>query len=208
MKTVSRFLIVPVLLASLACATTTFVSTWRSPEARPLRLAGARVVAVFVTNNPTRRRQAEDALAREITKRGANGVPSYTILSEAEVKDEEGSRKKLDGLGYQGAVVMRVVGRETQYSYEPGFWMAHPHYRHFWGGGYWGWGWGHVYEPGYLREDRIVSVETLVYSFTQDQLVWAGVSKTIDPSRIDGFITELADAVTEQMQKDGLLGRA
>jgi hypothetical protein len=202
-----RILLVAALAASLACATTTFVSTWRSPEARPLRLTGARVVAVFQTNNSTRRRRAEDALAAEITKRGAQGVPSYTILSDDEVKDEDAARKKLEAAGYQGAVVMRVVGRETQYTYEPGYWMAHPYYRHFWGG-YWRWGWGSVYEPTYLREDRIVSVETLVYSFTQDQLVWAGVSKTIDPTRIDSFVAELADAVTQQMEKDGLLGKA
>jgi hypothetical protein len=189
----------------LACATTTFVSTWKSPEAQPLRLTGARVVAIFVTNSPERRRRAEDALAREINQRGAHGVPSYTILSETEVRDEDASRTKLEQAGYQGAVVMRVVGRETQYTYEPGYWNGHPYYQHFWHGGYWGWGWGHVYEPGYLHEDRVVSVETLVYSFKQDQLVWAGVSKTVDPTQLDSFISELADAVTKQMEKDGLL---
>ena len=36
----------------LACATTTFQSTWRSPTARPLRLAGRKVAAVFVHNDP------------------------------------------------------------------------------------------------------------------------------------------------------------
>lgn len=207
MKTLARSLVPAILIGALACATTTFVSTWKSPEARPLKLTGARVVAVFVTNNARRRRIAEDALAREITARGAKGVPSYTILSEEEVKDEEASQKKLEELGYQGAVVMRVVGHQTQVSYEPGFW-AGPHYRRFWRGGYWGYGWGTVWEPGYLREDRIVSVETLVYSFTQDQLVWAGVSKTVDPTHLDDFISELANAVTKQMESDGLLKKA
>lgn len=205
MRRATRILLPVLLAASLACATTTFQSTWKSPEARPLRLTGARVVAVFLSSNARRRRIAEDVLAREITARGAQGVAAYTILSDEEIKDEEKARAKLESLGYQGACVMRVVGRETQYTYEPGFWIGHPYYRHFWRGGYWGWGWGHVWDPGYLREDRIVSVETLVYSFTQDQLVWAGVSRTIDPTRIDDFVSELADAVTKQMQKDGLL---
>lgn len=49
-----------------------------------------------------------------------------------------------------------------------------------------------------------MKVETLVYSFEQDELVWAGVSRTVDPSRIDDFISELAAAVTNQMGKDGL----
>jgi hypothetical protein len=92
---------------------------------------------------------------------------------------------------------MRVVGRETQYSYEPAVVWARPHYRHFWGG-YWRWGWDTVYEPTYLQVDRVVKVETLVYSLVQDQLVWAGVSRTVDPAHIEDFIGELAQAVTDR----------
>lgn len=143
-------------------------------------------------------------MAREISARGAQGVPAYTVLSDDEIKDRDQSKAKLEQLGFSGAVVMRIVGRETQYRYEPGYWWGYPYYRHFWGG-YWAWGWGHVYAPGYLTVDRIVSVETLVYSFEQDELVWAGVSKTVDPTRLDAFIAELAQAVTDQMVRDGLL---
>lgn len=187
----------------LACATTTFQSTWSSPDARPLRLAGAKVLAVFVHHNPTLRRRGEDAMAREISARGAQGIPSYTVLSDSEVRDREGAKAKAEQLGFQGAVVMRVVGSETQYTFEPAFW-GRPHYRRFWGG-YWGWGWGAVYEPGYLREDKIVKVETLVYSLEQDQLVWAGVSRTFNPSEIEGFVSELAAAITGELTRAGLL---
>ena len=146
-------------------------------------------------------------MAREISARGAQGVPAYTVLSDEEVKDQEAARAKLDKLGFGGVVVMRVVGRETQYSYEPAAVWARPHYRHFWGG-YWRWGWDAVYEPAYLQADTVVKVETLVYSLVQDQLVWAGVSRTVDPAHIEDFIGELAQAVTKQMEKDGLLKRS
>jgi hypothetical protein len=194
------------LAAAVACSTTTFESTWRSPEARPLRLTGKKVVAVFVGRNGTRRRRAEDAMVREIQARGAQAVPSYTVLTEEQAKDPEASKAKLEQLGFAGAVVMRVVGTETELTYEPGIWTR-PYYRHFWGG-YWAWGWGRVWEPGYLRADKVVRVETLVYSLEQDQLVWAGVSRTMNPDRIDDLIADLAKAVTSQMEKDGLLPRA
>lgn len=145
-------------------------------------------------------------MAREITARGAQGVPGYTVLSDEEVKDKDASKAKVESLGFSGVVVMRVLGRETQVSYAPGVVWGRPYYRHFWGG-YWGWGWGSVYEPGYLREDKIVSVETLVYSLEQDELVWAGVSRTLNPDRLDDFIAELATAVSKQMEKDGLLAK-
>ena len=112
----------------------------------------------------------------------------------------------MEGLGFSGTVVMRVVGRETQYSYEPGAVWVRPYYRSFWGG-YWRYGWGAVAEPGYLTVDKIVKVETLVYSLEQDQLVWAGVSRTIDPAQIESFISELAQAVTKRMEQEGVFAR-
>jgi len=189
-------------LLSFACATTTFQSTWKAPDAQPLRLTGQKVAAVFVSRNPSVRRRAEDAMAREITARGARGVPSYTVLSEDRIRDIEFAKSVFEREGFAGAVVMRVTGTETQYTVEPGYW-AGPRYSHFWGG-YWGWGWGTVWEPGYLTADKIVSVETLVYSMRQDKLIWAGRSRTIDPQRIDDFVGELAQAVTNQMEKDGV----
>ena len=204
-----RISVVGLVLATFACSTTTFESTWKSPDARPLQLTGKKVVALFLSKSPATRRRAEDAMAREITARGAQGIPAYTVLSDTEIKDRDASRAKLESMGFSGVVVMRVVGRETQYTYEPGVVWGRPYYRHFWGGGgYWGWGWGTVWEPGYLTADRVVKVETLVYSFEQDELVWAGVSRTLDPSKIEDFIGELATEITKQMTKDGLLKSA
>lgn len=196
--------LVGLVLTLLACSTTTFESTWRAPDARPVRLTGKKVVGLFMSKNPATRRTAEDAMAREITTRGAQGVPAYTVLSDEEIKDQELVRAKLDHLGFSGVVVMRVVGRETQYGYQPDVVWVRPYYRAFWGG-YYRWGWGTVWEPGYLTVDKIVKVETLVYSLEQDKLIWAGVSRTIDPTQIDSFISELAKAVSDRMRKDGIL---
>ena len=204
-RTLTGFPAAILALATFSCATTTFQTTWRSPDARPLKLSGKKAVGVFVSRDHTLRRRAEDAMAREISARGARGVPAYTILTDEEVRDRDAAKAKLEQLGFSGAVVMRVVGTQTQYTYEPAYW-ARPYYHRFWGG-YWGWGWGTIWEPGYLVADKIVSVETLVYSLEQDQLVWAGVSRTVDPARIDSFIAELATAVTKQMAKDGLLAQ-
>ena len=201
----SRAIIAVVLCAAaLACSSTEFVSTWRSPTAQPLRLAGTKVVAVFMSKKEGVRRHAEDAMAREITKRGAQGVASYTVIDERLIRDEKFARSAFERLGFAGSVVMRVVGNQTQVTYTPSYWTAYPYYGHFWGG-YWGWGWGSVYAPGYLETDQVVSVETLIYSLRQDQLVWAGVSRTTDPSNLDSFIEELAGAITDQMKSDGLL---
>ena len=192
---------------ALACATTTFESTWSAPDARPLELAGKKVVALFINKDLASRRSAEDALAGEISAHGAQGVAAYTILGDEEIKDKEKVRAKLERLGFAGAVVMRIAGKETQVKYQPPTVWGSPHYGRFYGG-YWGYGWGHAYDPGYLSVDKIVKVETLVYSLEQDKLVWAGVSRTVDPKQIAPFIRELSEAVASQMEKDGLLPKS
>jgi hypothetical protein len=194
-------------LASSACSTTTFESTWHSPEARPVQLPGRKVVGVFIALNPAVRKRAEDAMAREISARGAEGVPAYSLLSDAEIKDQEASKAKLERLGFAGVVVMRVAGSEVRYAVEPAVAWTQPEYRHLWNG-YWQWGWGRVDEPATHAADRIFKVETLVYSLEQNLLIWAGVSHTVDPDRVEGLVADLARAITEGMARDGLLGPA
>jgi hypothetical protein len=193
-------------LAGIAgCATTSFESTWRSPSARPVRLAGQKVAAVFMSPNPTTRRVAEDALAAEMSKRGATGVASYTLLGEENPSDSEAARKLLVDAGVAGMVTMRVVGTEEQEMFVPGRWSTVPVYATW--PRYWSHGWTEVYEPGYLQTDTLVSVETLVYSFVQDELLWGGMSQTINPSRADELVRELGRKVANELEDEGLLTR-
>jgi hypothetical protein len=191
------------VLGIVACSSTTFDSTWRAPDARPLQLSGKKAVAIFVNKNMTLRRTAEDALARQISAHGAQGVAAYTIFGDEDIRDQAKVRAKLQELGFSGIVVMRVAGKETQVNYTPGTYWTTPYYRTW--GGYWGYGWGAVYDPGYLSVEKVVKLETLVYSLDQDKLVWAGVSRTVEPTQVDSFVTEVAKACAEQMEKDGLL---
>lgn len=197
-------LLVVALLGSTGCATTAFNSTWRAPDAQPVRLEGKKVAAVFMSRNPTRRHLAEDALAAEITRLGGIGIPSYTLLGDDNPADPDSVRRRLSGSGVDGVITMRVVAREQQRTFvPPRHWVADPYYGTW--SGYWGHGWREVYEPGYLQTDTFVSVETLVYSFVQDKLLWAGMSETINPSRADELARELAGKVAKELQKEGLL---
>jgi len=191
-----------VVLAA-GCATTSFTSKWHATDAEPLRLSGAKVAAVVMTRNSAARRPAEDALAREITKRGAVGVAAYTLVPEEQLQDMESAKRLLDQAGVQGVVSMRIVARDEQTTVVPGYWTSGPYYGSF--STYWGYGWGTAYDPGYIQTDTIVSVEAMVYSFRQDKLIWAGMSETMNPSKADALVTELAGHVASEMEKDGLL---
>jgi hypothetical protein len=48
-------------------------------------------------------------------------------------------------------------------------------------------------------------VETLVYSVARDKLLWAGKSKTTNPSDIQKVIHDLATGAAKEMRKAGFI---
>jgi len=194
------------------CSTTSFNTSWKAPDAKPIEFkAGDKVLAVVMSPNEATRRGAESALARELTKRGLNGVPGYTVVPTEviEAKDKDKAKELVTASGAVGVVAMRVTDKEKEVSGSGPTYMgmpyAGPYYGGFWGG-YWGYGWGAAYSPGYLRTDTVVYVETLVYDLKQNKLVWAGQSNTMNPSKAESFIRELVDEAAKEMRKQGLIG--
>jgi hypothetical protein len=183
-----------------ACATTSLQSTWKNPAAAPLSLKGKKVVALVVVDEEALRYAAEDEAAREITVHGGVGVPAYTLLPQAEIRDKERARAIFEKEGIEGVVVLRPVAKEKVLT---GSFSGSPYSGSFWGPGFWGAGagWG----SGYLRTDLILVVETLVYSLEQNKLVWASQSQTTNPTQIGSFIRELGKTIGMEMEKQGLL---
>jgi hypothetical protein len=190
-----------VLLGALilaACSTTAFHSTWKAPDAKPVWARGGKVLALVISNNQASRRVAEDALARELTKRGAAGIPAYTVIADADLRSEAQARQAFEKTGAAGVVVLRPVSKEKEVYSTPAVYTGP--YGTLWGGYYPG-AWG----AAQVHTDTIVTVETLVYSLRQNKLVWAGESRTTNPSDMDAFVQELVAEAAEAMKKQGVL---
>lgn len=165
-------------------------------------MGGSKVAAVVMTREQSSRRAAEDALARELTTRGAEGIPMYSIQTEEGPDTEEEARAAAEQAGIVGVVVMRPVRTDKEVVSTPSAY-AGPAYGGYWGG-YYGYGWG-VATGGEIRTDTIVVVETLVYSLQQNKLVWAGQSKSTNPSSVDALIEDAAEQVADELERLGLL---
>lgn len=195
------------------CATTTFTSIWKAPDAKPLQLqAGDKVVAMVLAKSTSLRRSGEANLADELDKRGLKGVPAYTLLSDDEIKDEAKAKAAIEASGAVSVIVLRPQGQEQKVSstpptyYGPSYYGS-PYYNGFWGGGYYGHGWSGAYDPGTIRTDTYVSIETVIYDLRQNKLVWAGQTKTMNPSDVESFVGELADAVSRELRASGMVAR-
>lgn len=179
-------LVAAALLAALlgGCASTAIVSVWKDPALE--RVPFGKVLVVFQHSDSALRHAMERTMAAEIR----NSVPAHAIFRDDEVRDMELVKARVRQEGFDSAVIMRIVGVEREVSYVPGRMHAVPgHYHGFWG--YWGYGWRSVYEPGYMRADRVLSIATNVYGVADDRLVWASQSETFNPASLKSAVAEV-----------------
>lgn len=200
-----RSLVLVVLLTTVAFASTKFVSTWASPDAVGVVFAGKTVVALVISQDDNLRVSAEEALARELAELGIRGLAAYRVIPREEVRDPEKARNWFDRSGAAGVVAMRLVSADKERTYVPGTW-ASPYYSSLWG--YYGYGWGAVYSPGYVKEDTRIVIETLIYRVADGKLLWAGLSESTNPKSTAKLLKDLVEEAVKEMRKQGLAGGA
>jgi len=194
-------LVTPLLLLLAGCATTSFQSTYKAPDAPTVEITGKKVIVV-ASNVPTSLKTGvEAAVANELNKLGAQAT---TATQEFQgVTSNDAAKAKLAQDGYDAAWVVKLSNREKEISSTPG--MGYAPYGAY--GSYWGWGGGYgmAYGGSELRTDTKVYVETLVYSVKMDKLAWSGMSVTTNPSNVESFAAELTQTAVNEMKKTGLL---
>ena len=184
-----------------------FETTYRDPDAKPMQVRGSKVVAAVMVRDVAARKRAEDALAAELTKAGAQGVPMYTIsldntpTHEGETK----TRAAVEAIGAQGLVVMRPVDVNHR-SRATDTIASNDMYGGYWGG-YYGVGWNDPWidkNPD-VQTDIVVTVETFVFSLPQNKLVWSGTSETTNPKNAEKLVLQLAQDSARELQRLGLI---
>ena len=178
-----------------------FTSRWRAPGVAQVSFAGKKVAALIMSQDESLRVAGEEALTRELTSRGLQGVATYRIVPREELVVTEKARGWFEKLGVEGVVALRPVSADKVKSYNPGTWVT-PSYGTLWG--YYGYGWGSVYIPGSARQDTVVVVETTIYSVPRNELLWAGVSETKNPKQLASFIQDLASECVKELHEAGL----
>lgn len=187
------------LLAACSSSNTSVVDSWKD-AAVPVRRY-QKILAVFISNEVTTRRTAEDALARRIP----NAVASYTVLPDGALRDVAKAKAWVQENGFDAAVLMRPVAVDKEVSYVPGTgaFVVPAGYRSAWG--YWGAGWGYAFDPGHYTLNNVVYIETNVYSLNEDRLVWSSRSKTYNPDNVAKLVDEIVDQNVGEMKKQNVI---
>ena len=116
-------------------------------------------------------------------------------------QDPEQAKIWYEKAGVQGVVAFRVVSDDRRKTIVPGSWTT-GYYTSFWG--YYGYSYSAVFSPGYTRDERIISLETLIFDVPKNTLVWAGLSVTENPKDGQKVVTEVVKEAVNEMRKQGL----
>ena len=182
-----------------------FTSTWKAPEAGNVAYAGKKVVGLIVSDDLSLRMSTEEALARALTAKGADGVAAYRVIPREEIRDQERAKRWFEKSGAAGVVIMRLVDLSKETIPSSVVWQSAGYYGSLWS--YYPYAWGSTFAivPG--RTDTKVVVEMMVFDIAGNRPVWAGTSASVNPKDAQALVTAIVDGAAEQMRKDGLIRR-
>jgi len=201
----ARILLSTILGAAViaACGTVTKIPiAWRDPayQGGPFQ----KIFVIAVAANDARRRLFEDELAGVLSEKGTIASASYGALPDSQRLGEEQIRRAIQGGGYDGVIVSRLLGVEEDTKYVPPRTYTVPRtYGAYYG--YYGRTWDVVHEPGYYDTQKILRLETNLYDVKSGELVWSGQSETFDPKSADDVIDSVTRVVARHLRHEGLI---
>jgi hypothetical protein len=190
-----------VMLSIASCSPSTqIVKSWHEPNASVQVNPANKFLVIAMIKDEVSRRVIEDQLVKRMN---SNAVASYTVMSADYLKEASGEKftDKLKHDKYNYVLLMRLADVQKETSYVPG--TTTGYYGGY--GRYYGYGAGMYSTPGYYTTDKNYFVETTVYSVDPDKLLWTGTTKTVNPTKMETTVNDIANAVSEKMRKDGFL---
>ena len=182
-----------------ACASTSLVNQWKSPEftGPPLR----KVLVVGVTKQPSVRRVFEDEFSAALRAAGVQAVQSYTVIHQDGQAEQSVLEQAVAKVGADAVMVTRLVRTEQQTQVVPAYYPAV-------GMGFYGWyssAWVGYYDPPMVYSYEVVTVDTSLYSPPQSKLLWSGITETFAPTDVKKSTADYAKVIIGALRKDGLL---
>jgi len=193
------------LLAFVAApdAKAKFLTKWKAPDAANLSYRGQKIVGLIINDDMDLRMSAEEALARELTARGVQGVAAYRLIPREEIKDKDRVRGWFERAGAAGVVVMRLVDLTKETTPSVVVWQSGSYYGSLWD--YYPYAWGATFDLSGGRTNVNVVVETLVFDVAKAKLLWAGTSESTNPDGAQALVKAIVDSAADEMKKDGLI---
>ncbi len=198
------------VLPMLGCTATTIQSAWTDPTFARDPFERIAVVALFDT--VAENRTFEENAARELEERGVAAVPSYTMVGDDRMYEQDELRAELAEADVDGILIYRLIAVDERNVYrnpspylhlplgavwgDPYYWYYYPRWDYY---SHWRSTWDVTRSPGYWEPRAYVIVESSLYDARRDRLVWTAKSETMDGEQFDALAESIAAKVTDEL---------
>lgn len=180
--------------------TTQLLRTWTDPLASMKGNANNKMLVVALIKDETSRRAIESAMVKYL---GGEGVASFAVLQESAVsqEDEKLLRQVLTSGEYTHVLFIRLTDTQDGEPYLPGvisgmygnYGLYYTHCAH------------NYTNDGYFKITGKYCFEVMVYTVNANQLVWSGVSATVNTFEFERVANEIAEMVTSEMRTESFI---
>ncbi|HET7845793.1 MAG TPA: hypothetical protein VFL14_16685 [Xanthomonadales bacterium] len=186
------------ILLLAACGSSTKVAkTWKDPDTQ--KLACTKTLVYFPSQLATLRAIVED----RIVERMKTGVPARSVISTQVAKNRDALKARVEQLGFDCAVIVRFAGVDSKETYVTDYDAPYSSYGGFYA--YYGTAWTIGWGPGYVTEEKTLTLDTNVYDIARDRMVWTGRSRSVKAEQAEDLVGDLVDEVAAAMRRDGLI---
>jgi hypothetical protein len=181
---------------------TTIPLSWRSPGYE--QTSFQKLFVIGVSENEGTRRLFEDTFAKALANEGTTAQASWGLLPQSNQLTEEQIRGALEGGGFDGVLITRLlsVAQEEEYVPPSTYTVPTTHYAYY---GYYGTSYATVHDPGYFKTNTMVRLETNLYSVATGALVWSGQSETLNPESVAEVVESMTIAVAKRLKAEKLI---
>jgi hypothetical protein len=194
----SLFAILLIYTCATGCESSPVSDSWRDP-AFTSHIRFKRTLALAMTSDVLVRRIAEDEIVRQFSE--GRSIQAYKLISDADRYDSEHLRPKLQANGIDAVVAMRLISSKTDVSWLPG--SGRYPYDQFWT--YYDRSWPAAREPGYLKDEPTLRLQTNIYSVSDGKLIWTSISDLFAPADAQTAVDNICKNVGKQLHREGLL---
>jgi hypothetical protein len=189
------------LIGLSSCTTAEVKDVWTAPDLTNIKFKKVLVIAATQEGKDgVSRRTAEDAIAQALPN--VQAVPSYAFITENDLNDATKISASIKSAGFDGIIVLRMVSERTEVNaYSTGY----PGYYGSFGGYYGRYGYGGMSMGTTVTTDRIISIETNIYEFPAEKLIWSGSVESTSPGNIKQMVDDTVGAVRQYMVKQKLI---
>lgn len=182
-------------------------TTWQS-DAFPQRVL-SRVLVLCIVDDGDVQRYFENRLAKALEERGIEARTASDLLPHdkrdgTRKVDREALEAAVRATGYENILITLLASRHVDTDYVPPTWTPTA-------GGYYGWyswGWGAVYHPGFEVDTTRLTIESRLYETASAEMDWMAVASVTDPRNIDDAVGRFTRMITDRLVREAVHGSA